>query len=167
MISDELLNILNIIVIPISLALLSIVWPIAQSWHRRRIFRKLVYRELEELGPHPKEPVLSGWVEHCSNGFIHYEILQDVSAHRDFILSLDPTEVYLLTQLWAGVDNSNWDQFEYALRKLEPYQGGRFLFRRKRTSQHTDNQNGKSSLLSQWKFLHDRYELFLSNGTPT
>jgi len=40
------------------------------------------------------------------------------SDHRDFVLSLDPTLVYLLSQVWISVEKRDGTQSKYCLRKL-------------------------------------------------
>ena len=72
----DLKDILAIIVIPISLAILAILWPEIQSRSRRRKVRRLIMRELSEISPYPKEATEEGWWQHCQKRFIHREIFQ-------------------------------------------------------------------------------------------
>lgn len=38
-----------------------------------------------------------------------------ISDHRDFVLSLDPTLVYLLSQLWSSFEEHDGEQWKYYL----------------------------------------------------
>ncbi len=114
----DLKDILDIILIPISLAILAILWPEIQSRSRRRTFRRLIIRELSEISPYPKEATKKGWWQHCQKRFIHREIFRDPSTNRDFILSLDPDMVYDVAQLWNSLDEKNWVQWQYMLEQV-------------------------------------------------
>jgi len=87
---------LDIVVIPIILVMIALFWPLIQNWHRRRIFTKLVFRELQEIGPHSAESERENWTEHLSKNFVHCAILKEVSQDRDFVLSLNSDLVYYL-----------------------------------------------------------------------
>ena len=95
---------LDVVVIPIILVLIALFWPLIQNWHRRRIFTKLVFRELQEIGPHSVESERENWTEHLSKNFVHRAILKEVSQNRDFVLSLNPDLVYYLSQLWDAYE---------------------------------------------------------------
>jgi hypothetical protein len=92
-------------------------WPWLQAWQRGSRFLRLIRRELEEIGPHPPQPDPGKpWWEHATKRFIHEEIFQrtNISQNRDFLLSLDPTVVYLVSQLWIALekrDGRQWEQF--------------------------------------------------------
>ena len=111
-------EILDIIIIPITLALIALLWPAIQSWNRRRAFRRLIVRELEEISPHPPEPTLKGWWEHQQKTFVHQAIFDNPSENRDFILSLEPDLVYFVTQLWQAKKDKDWPQWDYSLECL-------------------------------------------------
>lgn len=51
------------------------------------------------------------WCAHQRCQFVHRRIFADVSANRDFILSLDPTLVYWVSQLWNALDSHEADQW--------------------------------------------------------
>lgn len=117
------LDIADIVIIPMILALLALLWPAIQNWHRRRIFTKLIIRELSEISPYPKKPdpnndKLSDWSSHCQKKFIHKEIFDNPNENRDFILSLDPDLVYYISQLWGSLKNKNASQWCYSLQEL-------------------------------------------------
>lgn len=111
-------DILDIIVIPITLALIAILWPEIQSWSRRRAFSRLIFRELREVSPYPEDASLEGWWQHCQKRYIHREIFDNVKENRDFILSLKPDLVYLVTQLWKSLEDQNWKQWDHFLDEL-------------------------------------------------
>ncbi len=97
-------DIIGVLVIPVSLALIALFWPELQLYYRRRAFRKLIFRELQEVGPYP-DVAKQGmqWWEHLQKDFIHKRIFEDVSGNRDFILSLPAELVYLVSQLWDAM----------------------------------------------------------------
>ena len=119
----DLLDIADIVIIPIILALLALFWPAIQNWHRRRIFTKLIIRELSEISPYPEDPdpnndKLSDWSSYCQKKFIHKEIFDNPNENRDFILSLDPDLVYYISQLWDSLENNNPSQWCYSLQEV-------------------------------------------------
>ena len=109
---------LDIVVIPIVLLAIALMWPTIQNLQRRRTFMKLIFRELEEIGPYPMKAVHDRWGKHLAKKFTHREILAHVSENRDFILSLDPDLVDSLSQLWDAYDNKDKTQWLYHLKEL-------------------------------------------------
>ena len=107
------------LLLPAILALIALFWPGLQSFYRRRTFTCLILRELEELTPHPKIPEKDReWWEHQPRRFVHQRIFDDVSANRDFILSLDPELVYWISQLWDSFERRDPDQWLWYLGRL-------------------------------------------------
>jgi hypothetical protein len=93
-------------------------WPWLQTFQRGWKFRRLIRRELAEIGPHPVKPEADRpWWEHATKRFIHEEIFHrsNVSHNRDFLLSLDPTVVYLVSQLWIALEKRDGRQWKYFL----------------------------------------------------
>lgn len=109
---------LQVIVIPVSLALITLVWPLIQNWNRRRAFMSLIRRELREIGPYPSQPEKTGWADHLTKSFVHQRILREVSSNRDFVLSLEPEIVYFLSQLWDAHATRDQGQWLYYLKRL-------------------------------------------------
>jgi hypothetical protein len=108
-------NWLDIVIIPIMLALIAICWPVIQNYNRRRIFKQLIFRELREISPFPQAATLKGWWEHCQKRFIHREIFLNPTENRDFILSLELDLVYFVTQLWHSLEKHDFEQWDYCL----------------------------------------------------
>ena len=111
-------DIFDIVVIPVTLALLAILWPTVQSKSRRRTFQRLIIRERDEISPYPQQATENGWWMHHQKRFIHREIFEKVTENRDFILSLPPNTVYIVAQLWKALDEHNWDQWQYMLKEV-------------------------------------------------
>jgi hypothetical protein len=112
-------DVLQVAVIPLSLAVISISWPSIQSWSRRRAFKHLILRELRELGPYPKEAIRGqSWVDHQRKEFIHRTIFENASQNRDFILSLPGDLCYPVSQLWSARRNCDPDQWLHYLSEL-------------------------------------------------
>jgi hypothetical protein len=112
---------LEIVIIPLSLVLIASVWPMIQNWHRGRTFTNLIFRELQEVGPYPKEAERDHWARHLTKNFAHRRILSELSDNRDFVLSLDPDLVYNLMQLWDAYEARDEQQWLYYLEKLAEY----------------------------------------------
>lgn len=107
-------------VVSLAAAVVVATWTTAQALQRGWRFRRLIRRELAEIGPHPKEPDPRSpdrpWWEFATKRTVHEEIFrrEHISENRDFILSLDPTIVYRVTQLWIALekrDGPNWVYF--------------------------------------------------------
>jgi hypothetical protein len=109
---------LEIVVVPIILVVIALVWPLIHSWHRSRTFTRLIFRELEEIGPYPKETERDHWGEHLSRKFVHRTVLKEVSVNRDFVLSLDADLIYKLTQLWDAYEAKDEKQWLHYLAQL-------------------------------------------------
>ena len=58
--------------------------------------------------------------KHLRKRFVHEEAFApgQVSANRDFLLSLDPTVVYLVSQLWIAFEKRNSDNWLHFLKEL-------------------------------------------------
>jgi hypothetical protein len=147
MIASVMTEILTLAIIPVVLAVLGLTWPSVLARHRGRRFHGLILRELEETAPWPLEP--SGrsadgsefrgpWWTRQQKNFVHREIFADPSGNKDFILSLDPTLVYLVTQLWDSLERHDGDQWLWYLHEIatdydhngklwEPYERWRAL----------------------------------------
>jgi hypothetical protein len=100
-------------------ALLAALWPWWQDMRRRRHLTALIRRELEEIGPHEPSPGKEWW-EHLSKRFLHEEFFnrENVSANRDFLLSLHPSLVYHASQLWIAFEKHDLIQWRWHLRQL-------------------------------------------------
>ena len=120
-------DILEVVLIPIALALIPIVWGLFTTNQRRRQFQRVIFRELSELTPHPrtrdearaalaKEPT---WPQHMGRMFVHREILSRQTENRDFILSLSPDVVYHVTQLWDALRTGQPSEWLHHLCRLE------------------------------------------------
>ncbi len=101
---------------------IAVGWPTWRSWQMGRRFVRLIRRELEEIGPlvGPASPEGRPWWEYMSKRFVHEEFVSRdrITEHRDFVLSLDPTLVYQLAQLWISFDKRDGDQWCHYLGKL-------------------------------------------------
>lgn len=114
-------------------ALLPLLWNLISSGYRRCQFRNLILREIEEIGPylqceieetgsHPGKPsskeVRARWKEHHpKKRFLHRKIFKEPTENRDFILSLPPSLVYYVSQLWQSTDDAK--QWLYMINKID------------------------------------------------
>lgn len=126
---DSAKDVLEVLLIPATGGLVALLWPSIQAFDKRRRFERLIARELEEVGPHPKKRTSGefAWTKHQSKTFLHQRILDDSTTNRDFILSLDPTLTYLVTQLWDARRTGNGDQWLWYLKCLGERYGGEVL----------------------------------------
>lgn len=105
-------------------AVIAVGWPTWRSWQTGRRFVRLIKRELEEIGPHIPENDPSAskrpWWQYLSKRFVHEQFLsgERIAGHREFVLSLDPTLVYLLSQLWIAFEKRDGRQWVYFLSEL-------------------------------------------------
>lgn len=157
---------LEIVIIPVTLALIAILWPVIQNRSRRRIFTKLILRELTEISRYPDTPTRNGWWEHCQKRFIHREIFNKLEENRDFILSLDPTLVYLVADLWRSLDDEDWDQWIARLQQLKDfckeYEKRDFLSRLVNFFKKKDEKLGYRKIhknIEDWETLKQAYDL--------
>lgn len=117
-------DLLDVIVIPVFLALLAIVYPKIQSWYIKRRFKELIFRELVEISPYPENAEKGrNWNIHKKKRCIHKEIFDKASENRDFILTLEPDLVYYLSNLWQ--ENQTDEQWLHYLCKLKRFFGNR------------------------------------------
>ncbi len=134
---DTLKDLLDVVVIPISIFAIGALLPRLFETVKTRKFLALIRRELGEMEPRPKEPRPGGkWHEHLQKRFLHEEIFENVSDNRDFILSLPPDVAYNVSQLWAHYHKASTSENDndlaeegaswcYSLRGLCLYLDGR------------------------------------------
>jgi hypothetical protein len=112
-------DVIEILIVPVSLALISILWPELQSASRHRKFRRLILRELREMTPFPQDAQKGkDWYEHQRKDFIHQALFDTPSESEDIILSLSPDMVYDVSQLWSALKNRDAEQWLHFLYKL-------------------------------------------------
>jgi hypothetical protein len=96
-------DILDVLLVPLSLGLLAILWPTLIARKRRANFKNLIRRELMEAAPYGAELQPSApWHEHLSRRFLHEEIIAHPTENIEFVLSLNPGLAYHLSQLWIA-----------------------------------------------------------------
>jgi hypothetical protein len=113
----------NDVVAPLILAVVgggvAAVWPWLQTYWRGVKFQGIIKRELEELAPFPPTPAPNTpWWEHLRKRFVHEEIFarNEISANRDFLLSLNPDVVYKVSQLWIAFEKRDAEQWLHFLK---------------------------------------------------
>ncbi|MES9971488.1 MAG: hypothetical protein ABW092_15755 [Candidatus Thiodiazotropha sp.] len=143
-------ELLDIIIMPSVLTMLTLAWPTIQRRNRRNAFRKLILRELEEIAPHPVEAGDEGWWVHQKKNFVHKKIFQEASENRDFILSLEPDMIYLVTQLWDAKANKDERQWQYYLKEL--------------SNPKYDMTGEIANALKKWEVLCEKYRALQPNN---
>jgi ABC-type nickel/cobalt efflux system permease component RcnA len=97
-------EILDILLVPVALAVLGLLWPTLQGARRRWDFKNLLRRELEEAAPEPAthQPGCS-WARHLNKRFLHQGMLPGESGgDASSMLSLNPKLAYELNQMWSA-----------------------------------------------------------------
>ncbi len=83
------------------------LWPWLQVRSRGKRFEQIIKRD-------PEHPVQGkAWWEHVTKRFVHEQIFkrENVSQNRDFLLTLDGSVVYEVTQLWTAFEKKNATQW--------------------------------------------------------
>jgi hypothetical protein len=102
-------------------SVIAVFWPWLQTRFRGRKFEGIIRRELEEIGPHPRQLVEGKpWWEHATKRFVHEDVFarERISENRDFLLSLDPAVIYRVSQLWTALGKRDGTQWVYFLGEL-------------------------------------------------
>jgi hypothetical protein len=115
----NLKDILDVLLVPLSVGLLAVLWPTLAARKRRANFEVLIRRELEEAAPYipnlkvadirrmlpdPSSPYLdegTPWPKYLTRRFLHEEIISKPVDNTDFVLSLKPELSYNLSQMWT------------------------------------------------------------------
>ncbi len=120
---ESLKDLLETLLVPAVGGTVVLLWPELQAWDKGKRFERLILRELEEVAPYPKEhdSTTNSWVDHQKKDFLHKRLLEDPSKNRDFILSLDATLVYHVSQLWDARKSGNGSQWIWHLSELNKY----------------------------------------------
>jgi hypothetical protein len=79
----------------VAAAVLAFLWPFILGKRQRHRFKRLMLRELQELKPNGEQ-----WDEREKPDYVHRTVVEDLQAHLDFVLSLDPRIVYDLRRMW-------------------------------------------------------------------
>lgn len=117
---NEWMSLASAIVLAVVAGALGIFWPWIRARYTARRFHGIIARELEEIGPHPKSRSGLPWWTHLQRRFIHEEILTRprLSENREFILTMDSTVLYLVTQLWMSYEKRDAVQWLHYLGEL-------------------------------------------------
>jgi mannose-6-phosphate isomerase-like protein (cupin superfamily) len=141
----------SIIIFPLVLSMIGIFWPEIRRFWLGRTMKNLILRELSEIGPHPKKQAsYKGWWEHQKKEFVHRKIFQEPGDHIDLILSIDPSLVYYVSQMWQSLGDHDWDQWNFALQELS-----------KRYDKYLEKfgRQGKiRKALEDWEILYENYQ---------
>ena len=92
---------LDVLIVPLSAALLALLWPAFAARRRRIHFEDLIGRELAEAAPHGSGTD-APWHTHLARRFLHEEIIGHPVENTDFVLSLEPELSYNLSQMWIA-----------------------------------------------------------------
>jgi hypothetical protein len=97
-------EILDIVLVPLAIAVLGLLWPTLQTARRRWDFTNLLRRELQEAAPNPatRQPGCS-WARHLDKRFLHQAMMSGTSGgDPSTILSLSRDLAYELQQMWSA-----------------------------------------------------------------
>src|SRR5690349_16457764 len=105
----NLRDVIAVLLVPLSAALIAVLWPFFAAQRRRRHFNDLIRRELQEAKPAGRVPDKL-WHEHVPRRFLHQELIENPLQNTEFILSLDPELTYNLSQMWKAFEDACDDQ---------------------------------------------------------
>ncbi|MGH3105021.1 MAG: hypothetical protein ACRDN6_13085 [Gaiellaceae bacterium] len=79
----------------------------------------MIKRELEEIGPVALEEPAEWW-KYLPKRFVHEEFFKrrNIPVNRDFLLSLNATVVYHVSQLWIAFDKRDSTQWLWHMGEL-------------------------------------------------
>ena len=116
---DSIKDVLDVVLVPVVLALMPWIWEQVRSSRRRNAFVRLVIRELEEASPHPVTKVDGKkWTDHLKKEFVHQKVLASPADSLEFILNLDPDLIYFASQLWDSHKSKDEGQWRWYLKQL-------------------------------------------------
>jgi hypothetical protein len=117
---NDWISLLPAIVLAVVVGGLGLVWPQISARYTAKRFHRIIAREFAEIGPYPEHPSGVPWWAHLQKRFIHEEILgrERLSENREFILSMDATVLYQVTQLWTSFDKRDGGQWLHYLEEL-------------------------------------------------
>jgi hypothetical protein len=105
---ENLKDILDVLLVPVSVGLLALLWPALAARKRRKNFEYLIRRELEEATPQSEDlPEGLRWHRYLTKRFLHEEIISHPVDNSEFVLSLNPTLAYSLSQMWIAFDKGS------------------------------------------------------------
>jgi len=145
----SLKDVLEVLLVPVSLGLLAVGWPAMSERRRRLNFESLIRRELEEAAPRDPRSTDSPWHAHLTRRFLHEEIIRSAVDNADFVLSLAPELSYHVSQMWIEYSKAQ----EESRSGQEPTRehATQFSWHLEATSKYLD-RGGKSTLCQQvWK----------------
>jgi hypothetical protein len=100
---ENLKDILDVLLVPVSVGLLALLWPALAARKRRKNFEYLIRRELEEADPKTEDlPNGLRWHRYLTRRFLHEEIISHPVDNSEFVLSLNPRLAYSLSQMWIA-----------------------------------------------------------------
>lgn len=150
----SLRDVLDVLLVPLALAILSLAWPGLQARFRRRQFQTLIFRELSELAPYPVKAKSGGsWWEHARPYFVHRELFLAPSENRELLLSLDANLTYLVSQLWSSYAARDAQQWLYLLLRLSDAQFG--------------HEEAMRQIQAQWATLLAAYGVMVSQSASS
>lgn len=140
-------DILDVLLVPVAVALIAVLWPAMSAHHRRKNFENLIRRELMAAVPR-KDNADRPWHAHLARRFLHEEVIRNTDVNTEFILSLRPELSYNLSQMWIEFAKA---ERASAVGRPSQQHAERFCAHLKRVVNHLD-QNRKSNLKEEvWK----------------
>jgi hypothetical protein len=152
-------EVLEVLLVPFSIALLTILWPWWQAHRKRRRFAQLTRRELDEAKPYrPKEMFGETlWHQHLTRHFLHQEIIAHPADSSDFTLSLNPGLSYHLNQMWIAHDAAG----KTTDKEQSRYLAGEWCWHLRKTCQYFDRWKPfgklKREVWEPWMDVIERY----------
>jgi len=109
-----------------------------------RHFRLLLREELWKAAPRLGGTAPQPWHKHLSRRFTHETIVREAGGNTDFLLSLKPELVYVLSQMWISFDKGTKNESSQHAEQWIWYLGKTCLL--------VDSKRGEDSLVEKvWR----------------
>jgi hypothetical protein len=161
-------DVIEVLLVPVSISFLALLWPAMAARRRRKNFEYLIRKELKEARPEPEVPgPRNPWHKHLGKRFLHEQIITQPIENTEFVLSLNPTLAYSLSQMWIAFDKGTKTDDE-----TSKYHAEQWCWYLEATCRFIDRRSPRSHLLHQvWKpwseLVKRRYpDARVTNGGP-
>lgn len=141
-------DIFQVLIVPLSAALIAVLWQAISAWRRRRNFEKLIRQEITEAAPNRTDDLAEAglskpWHAYLNRRFLHEDLIANPVANAEFILSLNPALSYNLSQMWISFKKARKTPTEDPLAQAHAAQ---FCWHLGRTAAYLDRK-GRGNLI--------------------
>jgi len=101
-------DVLQVLIVPISLAAFGYYWPLRLARTKRNAFEQMIRSEMDEMKPLDlwEKDTRFRWWQLLPKRFVHERIILEPSTNREFVLSLEPSLAYHEFQMWTAMQKA-------------------------------------------------------------